>query len=779
VTGANPGSTRLQVRTEGEVLLDTSVIATLAAGLSTGDWEFFSRPLGVRKLRPIQLNDRGPVVGLLGVVRAVELPPTMAPAMATSPALGVARSAVLTGVSPGSISRDVGQAELTLVGAGLFDVDQVAVIPDTGLVVSAPVPALDGRSVTVALSIAADAPIGLRRVAVRAGGATVHAASIDADQFYLAGNLPRIDSIAPILLNPGQTAMMTVRGVNFSQTAAITIDQPDGSPGGIVLDQPLTIGSTLIEAMIHVAPDAAPGPRRVRVTTAAGTTSADPGPENTLEITLDPLVTIPLFDTRHLTVFNGRPPSPDIAVGPVVTRLGVGKGALVADISPGVLETGRVMQLAISGYGLESVSELTIEPADGLQIGPPTGDARSLMVEVEVDPNAARGLRALRVMTPDGAMALARPELGTVHVVSPQPVVEGINPVYVRPGGPATTVTITGRNFQQAQVVRIFPQTDLQLAAFSVSADGSQITLPVTALASASTGPRVVQVETPAGATPSEPMVGNQLYIGDPTTRLVTVVTTPLVGVQRDTPAAAPVEHRQIHGAPLGVDRPFVRQITRVLPAYSHRMSVVRGPVLFGVVPAIVPRGFVGDLLLPGAELGSELVLAFERGEGIEITGAPVVEFDPDGRPSVRVSIAVDAQAPDVTNRISVVDLSDAAVGPVAVPFAVAHAGQLQVAGAEPVIQSINPILALPDQRLNLQIRGLNLGQATSVRVTPDQGIAVGSGLSINADGTELTVAMDIGDAAQAGPRLIQVIGPAGASSDVADASNTLTIVEP
>jgi len=141
-------------------------------------------------------------------------------------------------------------------------------------------------------------------------------------------------------------------------------------------------------------------------------------------------------------------------------------------------------------------------------------------------------------------MALARPELGTVHVVSPQPVVEGINPVYVRPGGPATTVTITGRNFQQAQVVRIFPQTDLQLAAFSVSADGSQITLPVTALASASTGPRVVQVETPAGATPSEPMVGNQLYIGDPTTRLVTVVTTPLVGVQRDTPAAAPVEHR-------------------------------------------------------------------------------------------------------------------------------------------------------------------------------------------------------------------------------------------
>ena len=35
------------------------------------------------------------------------------------------------------------------------------------------------------------------------------------------------------------------------------------------------------------------------------------------------------------------------------------------------------------------------------------------------------------------------------------------------------------------------------------------------------------------------------------------------------------------------------------------------------------------------------------------------------------------------------------------------------------------------------------------------------------------------GEFAQPGPRLIQVLGPAGASSDVADASNTLTLIEP
>lgn len=780
VTGGNPGATRLLIRSDGQVLLDTSVIATPGVGLSSGPWQFFSMPLGVRKQRPIALRERGPVIGLLGVTRQGEAAPATHSGLVASPLLGVARSAVLTGVSPSGLSRELGQAELTLQGIGLAGVDAVAIVPDSGLLVSPPRPALDGRSVAVTLAIDPAAPTGMRRVVARSAGQIVRSASASADQFYLAGSLPRIDSIDPILLNPGQTAALIVRGGNFSDTSQLLIDTPEDAAGQVDIDQPLTIASDRIDAQIHVAADASPGPRRVRVVTVAGASSADLTPANTLEVSLDNLVTYPLFGTRHLTVFKGKPPAPGSSATLASGLLGVGKGPLVTDIQPRLLETGRATRVTISGQGLSAVTTLAIEPATGLVVGQLSGTDDFLEATVAVAPDAARGLRRLQLATPGGRMTLARPQLGVVQVVSPQPTVEGVNPVYIRPGAAATPVTISGRNFQQALAVRVLPQTDLQLGPFSVSADGSQIVLAISAAAAATSGPRVIQVETPAGATPSESGVGNQLYVGDPMERLVTVLTTPLLGVQRQLPAGAGSgESRSVYGAVLGVNRAFVRTTTTDHPAWSDRLGVARGPVLFGIAPVIVPRGFAGELLMTGAELNLDIRISLESADGIAITGPAAVETDADGRQFVRLPITVDAQAPAVTHRVVAEDLSAGPGSAVAVPFAVPRASQLQVVGEAPLIQSISPILALPKQVLTLRIRGLNFAQATEVRVTPNQTIAVGSGLSINADGTELTVNLDIGEFAQPGPRLIQVLAAAGASSDVADASNTLTLIEP
>lgn len=777
VTGGNPGATRLLISSESQVLLDTSVIATPSVGLSSGQWQFFSMPLGVRKQRPIALLERGPVVGLLGVTRETVAAPVVHTGLVASPLLGVARGAVLTGVSPASVSRELGQAGLTLLGVGLAGVDAVEIVPDNGLLLSSLTPAADGRSVAVTLDIDPTTPTGMRRVVARAGGQIIRSASASADQFYLAGDLPRIDSIDPIVLNPGQTASLTVRGSHFSDTAQLQIEMPDGAAGQVAIDQPLTIAADRIQAQIHVAADASPGPRRVRVVTAAGTSSAELTPVNTLDIRLDNLVTYPLFDTRHLTVFKGEPPASE---GPSVALtsglLGIAKGPLATDIQPRLLETGRETRVTISGQGLSAVSELVITPADGLIVGPLSGTDDLLEVAVEVAPDAARGLRRLHLATPSGHMTLAQPQLGVVQVVSPQPVVEGVSPVYIQPGVAAQPITISGRNFQQALAVRVLPQTDLQLGALSVAADGSQIVLSISAAAAAGTGPRVIQVETPAGATPAEPGVGNLLYVGDPMARLINVLTTPLLGVQRQVPVGNGTgESHSVVGAVLGVNRSFVRVTTTDHPAWSDRLGVVRGPVLFGIAPAIVPRGFVGDLILSGAELNPQIGAAFESSDGIAITRPAVVETDAEGRQSVRFGIAVDVNAPAVAHRIRVEDLSAGSQ----VPFVAPRASQLQVAGEAPLIQSISPILALPKQVLSLRIRGLNFAQATEVRVTPNQAIAVGTGLSINADGTELTVNLDIGEFAQPGPRLVQVLGPAGASSDVADASNTLTLIEP
>lgn len=775
-TGGNEGSTRLRIAVEGVVLLDTSVISTVLSSLAPGDWEFFSRPLGVTKQRPITLRERGPVVGRIGMLREFEPPPSIIPVLTAGPVLGVARGAVLTGVSPESVDRHAGQTELTLLGFGLSSVNEVEIIPNDGLSVSAPTPAADGRSVVVTLTIDPDAQVGLRRAVARANGQAVESASPMADRFYLAGSQPRIDSIDPILMNPGTSATLTVRGVNFSQTAELTIEPS----AGIAVDAPLTISpdQDRIHVQIHVAADAAEGPRLMRVITAAGSSSEMLEPANTLEVTVGELVTVPLFDTRHLTVLKGEAsPSPGtitaLATAPL---LGIGKGPLVTEIEPRILEVGGETRLIITGHGLDLVSEVIVDPDDGLILGPVDGSDDLLEVTITVDEDAPRGLRALRVLTPDGPMTLARPELGTVRVVSPQPVVEGINPVYIEPGASAVTVTISGRNFQQAEAVRVLPQANLTLGSFSVAADGREITLSIAAASGADIGPRIVHVETPAGISSTEATTGNQLYIGDPMERLVTPLIGPLLEVERQVVLVEP-ETRHAFSPLLGVQKPVFEQIETTRLAFSDQAGVTRGAVLSGIEPSIVPRGFEGELILPGFELGLDVVVVIESGEGIQITGPVVVETDADENRFVRVPVAVDEQAPAMPHRLVVAETS--AEGESPIPFVTPHAGQLQVAGPTPVIESISPILALPDQVLGLTIRGLNFDQATEVRVTPDQAIIVGSNFAINADGTELTVNLDIGEAAEPGPRLIQVIGPAGESDETATAANTLTIVEP
>ncbi|MEX2497980.1 MAG: hypothetical protein WD397_03780 [Wenzhouxiangellaceae bacterium] len=773
LTGGSTGSTRLRISTEGAVLLDTGVIVAEAAELEPGDWEFFARPLGLRKLRPVALTEFGPIAGLLKVRREFEPVIAELPADVAAAPLRIVRGAALTGLNPEVLDRNAGSATLTLIGTGLVDVNEVSITPPDGIEVLDLAAAADGESVAVELQIDPDAEVGLRRVEATAAGVRVHPVVPKADRFYLGGDLPRIDSIDPVVANPDSTVELTVRGTNFSSTSTLAIDPPDG----IVIDEPVYIAGTQerIVADVHIAAGAAIGSRRVQVTSAAGSSAQEMTPANTLELRGEALETFPLFGTRHLRIFRGSaeiPESAHLASAP----LRIGKGALVTEVEPRVLETGRMKRLVIGGQGLDRVTGIAIEPGDGLLAGVPSGDDTVLEIEIEVDADAPRILHRLEVLTADGALPIQTPELAVLQVVSPLPVVEGVSPVAILPGAPAETVTISGRNFENTQAVRIIPQTDLQLGPISVSADGRQIMLDVAAAAGAETGPRVVQVETPAGESSTDASPGHQLYVGDPEERLITPLVSPLVGLERETePVLVP---RHAYAPLLGIEREFVPPVVEIehLVAGS-RTRVARGPVLFGIEPAIVPRGFDGELVIPGAELGLDVEVTIENGDGIAITGAASVEVNAQDQPFIRLPIAVDEQAPDILHRLVVT--RPTADGSAPVPFGDPQAARLQVAGAAPVIESIEPIVTLPDRRFPLLIRGLNFQQASAVRVVPDQGIAVGTDLTINEAGTELTVNLDVGENAEPGPRLIQLVSPAGESSDTATAANTLTVVEP
>jgi len=774
-TGGAVGSTALQISVEGATLLEAGVFSTSFGELPAGDWQFESGVLGVRKQRPVRLVEQGPIVGSLGVLRPdADTAPLPLGADLASARLGVGRGPVLFDVAPDTVSREAGIAELVLSGAGLAAVEAARIVPPDGVVVDALDVAPDGSSAGIQLLMDPAAAPGLRRVIVETASGPIRPMDPAADRFYLAGELPEIDSISPSSVELGEVFDLTVRGRNFSPTARLTFSPS----GGIVIDTPIAISDdqSTIQATVQVAEDAPVGARVVQVQTAAGASPAVPSGANTLQVLQPGLVTFSPVVSSRVGVDRGAGPSQSDALA-VSPALGIARGDVLAELEPRVVETATSTTLLGLGSGLDAVTSVAIDPPDDIAVVGLATSPETVEIMLEIGPAAGLGVRAIRLLTATGPVALARPELGTLRIVSPQPVVEGISPVYIEPGASPVEVVIRGANFQQAESVTVIPQSDLFIGAFSIAPAGDEIRVPISAAGAAATGPRVVQVTTPAGASPAAISDGNRLYIGDPEARLITPLIAPSIGVERPgTPGS--IGMQQFSHA-LGVGRPVTGVPAEIeVAVFDATRKVVRGKALLGLQPPTVPQGFSGEVVIPGVGLELDIEVVLDNGEGVELTGPPVVELDAGGAPFVRVPLAVAEDAPITRHRVRVSE-PDTGGGVVEIPFLDPANSLLRVAGPAPVIQSIEPIITLSGENFPLLIRGFNLAEATEVRVIPDQGISVGTQLDINAGGTELTVTLDVSAGADPGPRLIQVVAPAGNSGDVANAANTLTVVEP
>lgn len=776
VIGAATGGTALRIGVEGVTLLETGVFSTPFGELPAGEWQFESGLLGVRKERSIRLIEQGPIVGTLGVQRPNDSTgPAGLAAEVSSPRLGVGRGAVLFDVAPDVISRESGSATLLLNGAGLAEVEAAGIVPPDGILVESVNADVDGNAVAVQLLIDPDAQIGLRRIIAETAAGPVAPMDPAADRFYLAGELPEIDSITPSIVELGDVFELTVRGRNFSPTAQLVVSPVDG----IVIDTPISISAdqSTIHAAVQVVDDAAVGARLVQVQSAAGSSSSAPSGANTLQVLEPGLVIFSPVVSPGLGVHRGVDAAQSDAMV-VSPELGVARGRVLAELEPRIVEAGEQPVLIGLGSGLDAVTSVLVEPADDVTVSGLATGPQAIEFSLEIAPSATLGVRAIRFITADGQIPLARPELRTLRIVAPQPVVEGISPVYIEPGTGPVEVVVRGANFQQAESVAVIPQADLELGAFSVSPAGDEIRLMISADAGATTGPRVVQVTTPAGASPTAMTDGNRLYIGDPESRLITPLVAASVGVLRESiPGTIDVEP---FSTLLGIERPATEGPPEVeINVAGGVQQVLRGKAMLEIQPSVVPQGFEGEVIVPGIGLGLDIEVMLENGEGIELTGPPVVELDGDDEPFVRVPLAVAEDAPITRHRMRIAEPDGGGGASLEIPFLDPAASQLRVAGPAPVIQSIAPIITLSGETFPLLIRGFNFNEATEVRVTPDQGISVGSQLAINADGSELSVNIDVTAAAEPGPRLIQVVAPTGDSGDVASAANTLTVVEP
>ncbi|WP_191902270.1 hypothetical protein, partial [Pseudomonas viridiflava] len=85
-------------------------------------------------------------------------------------------------------------------------------------------------------------------------------------------------------------------------------------------------------------------------------------------------------------------------IAPVPTQsVGVVVGASVVSVTPRAATVGHTVKVAVRGQGLQSVTSVTMVPADGLTIGAPSVnvEGNELTFSVEVADEAAANLRRL------------------------------------------------------------------------------------------------------------------------------------------------------------------------------------------------------------------------------------------------------------------------------------------------------------------------------------------------------------------------------------------------
>jgi len=219
-----------------------------------------------------------PDVGV--VLQTVSAPPATLDVFLGNTRLGVALGPVAKTLQATALRPGI-SGTLTVNGVGLDNVSAVSVNPTTGITLGSFEIPSDGFSLTVPITLAADAPAGIKELKLMNGTTPVFFTEAAASRFIVASGEPQIDSISPILVRQGETVTLTVRGANLAN-ASVLIEPL----GGIVLGSGTVINAdgTQLTATLFLPADAALGGRVVRLQTPGGMTTEQAEPANTLTV---------------------------------------------------------------------------------------------------------------------------------------------------------------------------------------------------------------------------------------------------------------------------------------------------------------------------------------------------------------------------------------------------------------------------------------------------------------------------------------------------------------
>ena len=250
------------------------------------------------------------------------------------------------------------------------------------------------------------------------------------------------------------------------------------------------------------------------------------------------------------------------------------------------------------------------------------------------------------------------------------------------------------------------------------------------------------------------------------------LLPSPPVGVFLGTETAVPIV-----SPPVGVffgefaGSPIVSPPVGVVLADSLLTNLPAGVILGPLVQVIDPMVFgidvTTELAVRGYNLQEVDTISFMPSDGLTVGS---LTPDPGGA-FVTAPLTVASDAPALVREVTV----STPAGEVRLLSGLTL--EMRISDG-PEVTSLNPATAQPGEDLTLIVEGVNLQGATAISADPPEGMTFTSVPVVNAEGTELSVALSIDPMAMGGERVITVETFVGTTQTDASTANTFTVGE-
>lgn len=481
---------------------------------------------------------------------------------------------IIEWVSPLFAQTGSSSASLTVSGRNFQDLQGVGFVPGDGISVGSPAVNPDGTLITVSFSVAADAPLGPRVVTVSTLGGTSPALPSAANTLAVVHGTAQ--DITPVAAAP-LGVMLDQVVPPASQTFGVWPSNVGVILGSAVTSIRPAAGAIDSNVTLSIQGAGLGGVTAVQLSPSTGLTVGTPqlAPDgNSLTVTLAVAADAPQT-MRTVQVLAGSQRLAFASVEDSLFRV-TPPPPRIDSISPLWVQPGAAPStLTLVGTHFENASRVSILPPDGMTLSAPSVDAAGTTATVTLAANAgaATGPRVVTLTTPAGETSSTPGAANTLTVASaagtslgpivtslgvtleepvtpPQvsygpllspavgveltvetpvpgtsqlvtgalvgvalgPTAQALSPAGVL-AGQSSTITISGTDLGAVTSVAVVPSTGLSLGTFTASADGTQLTIPVTVDAAAPASARQFGLSGASGPVRFSQPAANRLAV--------------------------------------------------------------------------------------------------------------------------------------------------------------------------------------------------------------------------------------------------------------------------